>query len=292
MGTYNIAVIKGDGIGPEVTGAAQDVLVKVGERFSHKFNFTESICGGAAYDRYGEPLPEESLEICLKSDSVLLGAVGGPQYDSLPYEKRPERALLGVRKAMGLYANLRPARLFPALEKVCPLKNPGKIDLLVVREIGKNISGSGMDPNITGTWSTPYGGGGLKKQRVTVLDLTDESKGNALGIGRADTTTMRVFDKIDFTQLYPNLLTSTVVSPGMIPMVLEDDKMAITAAIKMLTGVDKDNVRVVMIKNTLSLSEIYLSEALLPQAEADGRMEVLEEPHPMEFGTDGRLIAW
>lgn len=135
MGTYNIAVIKGDGIGPEVTGAAQDVLVKVGERFSHKFNFTESICGGAAYDRYGEPLPEESLEICLKSDSVLLGAVGGPQYDTLPYEKRPERALLGVRKAMGLYANLRPARLFPALEKVCPLKNPGKIDLLVVREL-------------------------------------------------------------------------------------------------------------------------------------------------------------
>ena len=122
--------------------------------------------------------------------------------------------------------------------------------------------------------------------------LTDESKGNALGIGRADTTTMRVFDKIDFTQLYPNLLTSTVVSPGMIPMVLEDDKMAITAAIKMLTGVDKDNVRVVMIKNTLSLSEIYLSEALLPQAEADGRMEVLEEPHPMEFDADGALRAF
>ena len=135
MGTYNIAVIKGDGIGPEVTSAAMDVLTKVGERFSHKFNFTESVCGGAAYDKYGEPLPQESLDICLKSDSVLLGAVGGPQYDSLPYEKRPERALLGVRKAMGLYANLRPARLFPALEKVCPLKNPGKIDLLVVREL-------------------------------------------------------------------------------------------------------------------------------------------------------------
>lgn len=135
MGSYNIAVIKGDGIGPEVVSAAMDVLTKTGERFGHKFNFTESICGGAAYDKYGEPLPAESLEICLKSDSVLLGAVGGFQYDNLPYEKRPERALLGVRKAMGLYANLRPAKLFPALNKVCPLKNPGNIDLLVVREL-------------------------------------------------------------------------------------------------------------------------------------------------------------
>lgn len=121
---YNITVIPGDGIGPEVTSAAVEVLKEIGNKFNHTFNFEYSICGGAAYDKYGEPLPAESLEKCLKSDSVLLGAVGGPQYDSLPYEKRPERALLGVRKAMGLYANLRPAKLFDALANVCPLKNP------------------------------------------------------------------------------------------------------------------------------------------------------------------------
>lgn len=135
MSTFNIAVIQGDGIGPEVTSAAMDVLTKIGERYNHRFNFTKSVCGGCAYDKYGEPLPKESLDICLASDSVLLGAVGGPQYDSLPYESRPERALLGVRKAMELYANLRPAKMFPALANVCPLKNPKNIDIMVVREL-------------------------------------------------------------------------------------------------------------------------------------------------------------
>lgn len=135
MTKFNIAVIKGDGIGPEIVDSAMNVLTKIGERFGHNFDFIQSICGGAAYDKYGEPLPQESLDICLASDSVLLGAVGGPQYDNLPYEKRPERALLGVRKAMQLYANLRPAKIFPALDKVCPLKNPKNIDIMVVREL-------------------------------------------------------------------------------------------------------------------------------------------------------------
>ena len=135
MSTFNIAIIQGDGIGPEVTTAAMNVLTKIGERYGHKFNFTQSICGGCAYDKYGEPLPKESLDICLASDSVLLGAVGGPQYDNLPYELRPERALLGVRKAMELYANLRPAKMFDALKSVCPLKNPKNIDIMVVREL-------------------------------------------------------------------------------------------------------------------------------------------------------------
>lgn len=132
---YNIAVIAGDGIGPEVTSSATAVLTKIGERFGHQFNFEQAICGGSAYDKYGEPLPAESLEICLKSDSVLLGAVGGPQYDSLPYDKRPERALLGLRKELGLYANLRPAKVFESLAEACPLKNSSNIDMLIVREL-------------------------------------------------------------------------------------------------------------------------------------------------------------
>ncbi|MEG1608389.1 MAG: 3-isopropylmalate dehydrogenase [Clostridia bacterium] len=132
---YNIATIKGDGIGPEIVNSAMDVLTAIGDKFGHTFNFTDSVCGGVAFDKYGEPLPKESLDICLASDSVLLGAVGGPQYDGLPYDKRPERALLGVRKAMQLYANLRPAKLFSSLANVCPLKNPNNIDIMVVREL-------------------------------------------------------------------------------------------------------------------------------------------------------------
>lgn len=162
-------------------------------------------------------------------------------------------------------------------------------DLLIVREIGKNISGSGMDPNISGTWSTPYGGGGIKKQRVAVLDLTDESHGNALGVGRADTTTMRLFHKIDFTALYPNILTSTVTEPGKIAIVLEDDEMAIKGALKMLNGVDKPRARVVMIKNTLELSEIHISESLVSTAERTEGLDIVEDVRPLRFD-HGTLI--
>lgn len=164
-------------------------------------------------------------------------------------------------------------------------------DVLIVQEIGKNFSGSGMDPNITGTWSTPYGSGGIKKQRVVVLDLTEQSMGNALGIGRADTTTMRLFDKIDFTALYPNILTSRVVSPGCIPMVLEDDDLAIRAALKMLTGADPDNPRIVMIKNSLSLGKIWLSGSLLSLAAETPGLEVAGPARPLVFDAKGQLAS-
>ena len=110
MGVYNIAVIKGDGIGPDIVEQAQKVIKKVGEKFGHTFNMTEVLAGGAAIDAVGTPLPKETVDVCKKSDSVLLGAVGGPKWDSLPGEMRPERgALLGLRKELALYANFRPA---------------------------------------------------------------------------------------------------------------------------------------------------------------------------------------
>ena len=163
-------------------------------------------------------------------------------------------------------------------------------DILVVREIGKNISGSGMDPNITGTFSTPYAQGGIRKQRTVVLDLTEESHGNAIGVGKSDTTTMRMFNKIDFTTLYPNMLTSTVVAPGVIPMVMEDDKMAIEAAIKICTGVDKEKIRIVVIKNTLCMEEIMISETMLEEAEKTEGIEILEAPRAFRFDGNGNLL--
>lgn len=133
-----IAVIAGDGIGPEITAQAKAVLARVGEKFGHNFCFADVACGGNAVDHFGEPLPQASLEACMESDSVLLGAVGGPKWDGLPRELRPEWGLLKLRSAMGLYANLRPAVLYPVLQDACPLKPTiaeKGIDMLMVREL-------------------------------------------------------------------------------------------------------------------------------------------------------------
>ena len=122
-----IAVIKGDGIGPEIVNEAIRVLDRVAEKYGHTFVYDEVLAGGAAIDAYGECLPKSTVDACLASDSVLLGAVGGPKWDNVPGDKRPEKALLGIRSKMGLYANLRPAVLFKQLADASPLK-PALVD--------------------------------------------------------------------------------------------------------------------------------------------------------------------
>ncbi len=139
---YNIAVIKGDGIGPEIVTQAENVMAAAGKKFGHTFHFRDVLMGGCAIDKTGTPLPPETVGICRKSDSVLLGAVGGPKWDTLPGDKRPEKGLLGIRSALGLFANLRPAVLFPSLKNACPLKSAfvkSGIDLIIVRELTGGI---------------------------------------------------------------------------------------------------------------------------------------------------------
>ncbi len=139
---YNIALLKGDGIGPEIVDSAVKVLGKTAEKFGDKFNFTSYLIGGAAIDETGQPLPKETVEGCLKSDSVLLGAVGGYKWDNLSGDKRPEKALLGIRSALGLYTNLRPAKLYPALRSASPLKDEivgDGFDIMIVRELTGGI---------------------------------------------------------------------------------------------------------------------------------------------------------
>ena len=139
---FTIALIRGDGIGPEIVGSAVRVLEKVGQKFGRTFTFRDYLMGGCAIDACGTPLPEETVQGCLASDSVLLGAVGGPKWDKNTAALRPEKGLLGIRAALGLYTNLRPAKLYPALAEECPLRADivaKGFDLLIVRELTGGI---------------------------------------------------------------------------------------------------------------------------------------------------------
>lgn len=136
MNRYRIAVLPGDGVGPEVVAQARAALTAAGARFGARFDFEEGLCGGAACDATGQPLPAETLALCRASDAGLFGAVGGPAWDDLPCEKRPEQAILGLRKELNLFANLRPAVMFDPLVEASSLKPEAVrgLDLLVVRE--------------------------------------------------------------------------------------------------------------------------------------------------------------
>lgn len=139
---YNIAVIHGDGIGPEVVGEALKVLDTIAEKYHHEFVYTPVLAGGCAIDAVGECLPQVTIDACKAADAVLLGAVGGWKWDTLPGDKRPERALLGLRKELELFSNIRPALLFDALADACPLKPEiveGGLDIVVVRELTGGI---------------------------------------------------------------------------------------------------------------------------------------------------------
>lgn len=141
MPSFKVALLKGDGIGPEIVQSAVEVLEKVGELFGYSFIFEEGLIGGLAIDQKGDPLPQETLELCLKADAVLLGAVGGPRWDDLPTHKRPEKGLLGIRKALDLYANLRPAKVYEPLISSSPLKDDvvRGTDFIAVRELTGDV---------------------------------------------------------------------------------------------------------------------------------------------------------
>jgi hypothetical protein len=164
-----------------------------------------------------------------------------------------------------------------------------QLEVLIIDEIGKNISGDGMDPNITGRYPTPYAHGGPDVNKMVVLDLTPQTEGNANGVGTADFTTQRLVDKMDLDVTYANGLTSTVVAPTKIATTLPNDKEAIQAAVKTSNVLDFNQAKIVRIKNTLVLSQIEVSEALFEYVKQHPQMELASEAYDLPFDEHGNL---
>jgi hypothetical protein len=165
----------------------------------------------------------------------------------------------------------------------------GECDVLVVDEIGKNYSGSGVDPNITGTFSNKYVSGGIKVQKTCMLDITEESHGNGLGTGLSNAITKRLYEKLDFEKMYANVITSTVLDSARIPCVVANDREAIQICIKTSICADKEKVRVVRIPNSLHIEHIMLSEAYYEEMKNFPNLVVESEPEYLQFNEEGNL---
>ena len=161
MNNYKVTVLKGDGIGPEIVDECIKVLDRTGEKFGFSIDYDYQLLGGCAIDATGEPFPEATEEACKASDAVLLGAVGGPKWDTIDPAKRPEKGLLAIREALGLFANLRPAKIFAPLKAASPIKDEiigDNLDLLIVRELTGGIyfgdRGTYVENGVEGAFDT------------------------------------------------------------------------------------------------------------------------------------------
>src|SRR5699024_650577 len=184
----------------------------------------------------------------------------------------------------------RETELQKMAKQLLPKINFDKIDVHVIDKIAKTISGDAMDQNITGRYPTPYAHGGPDVNKMVVLDLTPETEGNANGVGTADFTTQRLIDKTDWDATYANGLTSTVVAPTKAATTLKNDELALKAAVKTCNILDFTTVKMVRIKNTLELSEIEVSEELIPEVEANDALTQVSDLYELAFDEEGNLV--
>jgi Lactate racemase N-terminal domain len=234
----------------------------------------------AGWGRIHETIPE-AARVAVQSGKVAFGLAVLENADEEPYSV----AAVPAEKLEESEAPL----LEEAKRKLMRLPFDD-IDVLVIDQIGKNISGDGADPNVTGRYPTPFASGGANVERMVFLDLTPETGGNANGLGAADVVTERLVSKMDPPATYLNALTSTTPYPVKIPMTMPTDRMAIAAALAMTAGVSPQNARLVRIQNTLKLRQMWFSEALLKEARDDERLSMLEEPRPIDFDASGSLL--
>jgi hypothetical protein len=234
----------------------------------------------AGWGRIHETIPE-AARVAVESGKVAFGLAVLENADEEPYRV----AAVPAEKLEESEAPL----LEEAKRKLMRLPFDD-LDVLVIDQIGKNISGDGADPNVTGRYPTPFASGGPNVERMVFLDLTPETGGNANGLGAADVVTERLVSKMDPPATYLNALTSTTPYPVKIPMTMPTDRMAIAAALAMTAGVSPPNARLVRIQNTLKLRQMWVSEALLKEARDDERLRTLEDVSPMDFDQDGSLL--
>ena len=260
---YNIAVIPGDGIGPEIIAEAKKVLDSVGKKYGHKFNYTELLMGGASIDATGEPLTKEALEAAKKSDSVLLGAVGGnvgqSNWYSLPPDLRPEAGLLALRKGLNLFANIRPAILFDELKGACPLKQEfvgDGFDFVVVRELTGGIYFGPRHTEIAGgirkaTDTLVYDENEIRRIAKCAFEIAMKRKKKVCSVDKANVldssrlwreVTREVaggFPEVELTDmLVDNCAMQLVMNPGQFDVILTENMFGdiLSDEASMITG--------------------------------------------------------
>jgi Lactate racemase N-terminal domain len=260
--------------GPHESGLAKMIAIGLGKQAG------AAVCHARGFGHMARMVPTLA-EVALARAPIRFGlAVLENAYDE-PYK-------LAVVPAQRILAT-EPALLDEA-RRAMPRIPFDSLDVLVIDEIGKNISGDGADPNITGRYATPDASGGPEVNKQVVLDIADASGGNANGIGLADFTTVRAARKMDFGRTYPNALTSTVARPVALPMVLPSDRLAWAAALLTCNAVGREP-RLMRITNTLQLGAFWVSTALLDEVERDSTQQLLAGPQAVPFDSAGNVLA-
>lgn len=264
--------------GPIESGVAKILTIGLGKQIG-----ADSL-HHQGFGRFAELIPKAAQMIVEKTKVLFaLGIVENAYEQTYKIEVLSRADILAMEKEMALLEESKRIMgrlLFP------------EFDVLVIEEIGKNISGDGQDPNVTGLYITKYCNDGPKFQKSVIFGLTEETHGNANGMGVADVVARNLFDNIDFRATYTNSYTSTEIIPVKIPMVAGSKEDALRIVVKTCNGVDRGKHRIVWIKNTLELEEIVISEALLEEAQDHAQIEVLNQPVNLTFHQGEPIFPW
>ena len=260
--------------GPYESGLAKMIAIGLGKQRGAE------VCHRMGFGKMAEHIPTIAKKVIAESNILFaIGTIENAYHETARIEVIPIEDLLELEPALQEESKGLCAKLFT-----------DRLDVLILDEIGKDITGTGFDTNVVGRYHTPFISGGPEITRIAVLNITDRSKGNGNGLGIVDFTTKRAFDKFKFEMSYPNALTSTVPVSVKIPMVLENDRQAIQAAVKTSNIANQEDVRLIRIKNTNEMDILEISESLLVEAENSSTLKILSDPYELKFDANGNLF--